>query len=326
EEESETYFDLNVDGDVGPIATEFNYKDIEDFEGVVGDFDEAKGYDVSGDTTLIDLVDVGVTYEDYSELGGDYDRPRFGTTAEITEDREAGLLGIDLWTDFEYASFSDPAESDDTDSDEGTLMTWNGTARKYLMDENLELKGEMKYANIDEGYGDLDGDVDATEDGEAELDQIYSAEYGKGMLTAGAEMHMLQEDTNKTVLYADVAPDALNVFTWGISPHAGVKSAMYADDDTDTETNLEAGAEATKDINDYSTFTASYDWADKYYEVEHSGTLQKWGALVDYDLSDDVTADLKYKKADFIERELDEDDDDAGYESEALTAGVTVSF
>ncbi|MFW6386494.1 MAG: hypothetical protein ACOCZM_00845, partial [Bacillota bacterium] len=318
------YFTLNVDGDLGNISTEFNYKNIDDadadddddvtFNGVAPGFDSAQGFDFLASTTLADIVDVEGSYDSY-EYGGDYDgESRLGITGEITEDNAPAVAGFDLWTDGEYATFTSV-------DDDSTLLTWNGTARRYLMDEKVEVKGELKYANIDDEYAAYDGDESATVDGEGELDQIYSAEYAEGMLTAGAEISILQEATNKTVFYADVEPETMNVMSWAVSPYAGIKSAMYSDD-SDSELNLEAGVEAVKDINDYSTFTASYDWADKEYDKADSGVLNKWALAVDYDVSDDVTAEVKHEDIDFDADAADE----AGYESQALWAGVSASF
>ena len=329
----ERYFTLNVVGDMGPVATVFNYENIEDFEDIQAGVSDSKGFDVEGSMT-VDPVDVVMYFEDYD---GSSSFTEF--TADVTAENAQDLAGMDVYGNAVYATYNDNTDS--------TAQIFNLYADKAMGD--LTINSGLEYdettANFETDYDDTDvyEEADAfdkfvgadyvvsdaitvgaklTFDKDNELAHLYTADYAQGILTAGLEKYIDDPDAdedNDTFMTASVDPEAYNVYSISMDPYA---CFGYKIDDSASENfvNYALGVDAEKALSDKATLTGKLEYADKEFDVDNAGTKLTKELGFEYLITDDVSATASYLDMDF---EGDSVDD---YDVQKATAGVSVAF
>ncbi|MFW6028958.1 MAG: S-layer homology domain-containing protein [Halanaerobiales bacterium] len=322
------YFTLNATGEVGPVDTTYNLDMIEDsFEAIKADVSESKGHDVLGEMSL-GMVDLSAYYESYEEFNNPYTE----LEAEITEDNAMNLVGFDVFADVAYYNYLDVSDA--------TRFAYNTTAKNEMGDLTLKglLNKEYISSEFETEYDDTDtyeetDDFDKTAyagydltdainasaemvfDIDNELTQTYAVDYEKGIVTAGLESVIA--DSTTTTLTAAVDPEAYDVMSVSLDPYADFGMEM-ADE---TSMNYALGFDANKALNEYATMTGGFEFADKEFDVDNSGRKLVYDLGVEYEVSEDVSADAKYEVLDF-----NGEDSDDSYKAEKATAGVSVSF
>jgi len=131
----------------------------------------------------------------------------------------------------------------------------------------------------------------------------------------------------ETHLYAGLNTDkdaSFNVLAVDVKPYAEYKTWTER-----KATNILAGIEAAKELTQYARLTAGYEWfdvenMDAIDEIDKdeydTGLLKTTFVGLTYDITEDVAANLDYKRLDF---EADTKDD---FKADLISAGVTIAF
>jgi len=131
------YFTLNAAGDLGAIATTFNYKNIEaGFTPIRGTAGETKGFDVKGETS-VGILDVVGYYEDYVNTLTYF-------TGEVKEENGIELLGFNFFADGGYRSY--------LDIEDATSRFFNLNAKNSF--GKLDVHGKLEYQVTTKDFAD----------------------------------------------------------------------------------------------------------------------------------------------------------------------------
>ncbi len=339
----ETYMTVNATGDLGPVATTYNMNLIDStFTPIEASVTPIKGHDLLGEMS-VGIVDFDAYYQAYNDGGsGAFGNHYAALEAEIVEENAINFAGFDVTADAAYNSLFNFTDA--------SRMAFNTTA-KNVMNDKLTLTGKFNYAavgsNFVSNYQNLEvvdstafdaaadtlsttGRVDYTVndaistsaemvydlDGSS-LSQTYTADYVKGIYSAGWESVIAGSSTH--TLTASVDPEAYNVMEVNLDPYASFKYEMASSNSM----NYVFGLDADKALNEYATMTAGFEYADKDMVGDNgvTGTKVAYDLGVDYEISEDVTANGGYEVLNFTG---DSSADD--YKVRRATAGVSVSF
>ncbi|MFP4660598.1 MAG: S-layer homology domain-containing protein [Halanaerobiales bacterium] len=334
----ELYFTLNAEGNVGNIDTTFNFKNIEEaFEPVYADVDAAEGYDIKGEKN-VGIVDLVAFHEDYGN-------PFTYVEGEVTEANGIEVVGFNVFGNAAFRTYSDATNAT---SELVTVQAKNSYGK-------LDVLGKVEHQETTNQFDVEDGDIgkddDTYETEEDKLDtsidldyafsnslkagafykwnqdmnmseHVYNVDYARGIVTAGAEMK-IEADENHVYagLNADKA-ESYDILAMNVTPYAQYK---FWDKDVNT-TNLLAGVETSKAVNEYATLTAAYEYAS--YEEDddfgddtfNAGTLLTTKLGASYKITEDVSANADYRNLNF------DGDTAQDYQADEVTAGVSVSF
>lgn len=344
-EEEGHYFTLNAKGKLAVIDTTFNYKNIEaGFTSIVGrDNKEEKGFDVKGETS-VGIVDVVGYYEDY-------DNTLTYFTGEVKEENAVNLLGFNFFADGGYRSY--------TNLEDATSKFFNMNAKNSF--GKLDVHGKLEWQDTTQLFDDTAGDdfeefADGRFDKILDLDynfsdalkagafykldknndlaeHVYNVDYAKGIVTAGAEFK-LQDNDKENHFYAGLnadKADSYDLLSVAFTPYVEFKTWTQAE-----RTNIIAGVDARKALTEYADLVAGYEYYDSQKDLtddDHDyyghGTLKTTKLGVEYRITDDVTATANYKHLDFVANsELNTKDNlNAGdFKADLISAGITIAF
>ncbi|MFP4016744.1 MAG: hypothetical protein ACLFUI_06900, partial [Halanaerobiales bacterium] len=158
----------------------------------------------------------------------------------------------------------------------------------------------------------------------------YHVDYVQGIVTAGAKLDIKSDlQGEETYLYLGLNEDkaeSYDMFDVSYTPYAKFETWLEED-----ATNILAGVDAEKALNDYCTATAGLVYEDYEHDIsddDHKfleGTLVTVKAGVTYDITDDVQATANYKHLDF-DGDFEGDEETRDFQAEEITAGVSVAF
>ncbi len=328
---SERYFTLNATGDLGPIATIFNYKNIEGFEAIAADVADSKGFDIEGSMTVAP-VDLVLYYENY-----DGSSPFTEFTADVTDENAQDFAGFDVYGNAVYATYSDVTDA--------TAQIFNLYGDKEM--DPLTVSAGLEYNKTTQPFEDEYADTDVYEKADAfdkfvgvtyqvspavdvgakytfdvnnELAHLYTANYAQGIVTAGLEKYIDNpDDDDDTILTASITPDAYDLYSVLVTPYAdfGYKIDASA---SENFTNYAVGVDAEKAMSEKATLTGKLEYADKEFDVDNAGIKVTKEIAFEYLLTEDVSATASYLNMDFTGDVADD------YNVKKATAGVSVAF
>lgn len=355
------YFTLEAKGDLGDIATTFNYKNITDqFTPIMDDgLEDTVGFDIKGETDFgrVDLMGLYRTY----------DGPYTSFTAEVAGDNAFDLGGMDLTADFEHSTylnvtgatrtvFNVTGKNNMADIDVTTKLEWDQTTADFeTADANFNEEDEAdkfdKSLNL--AY-DISSTLDATADykmgkGSTDLiNHVYKLNYANAPFTAGAELDLLGDTkfnaeykenaiiaggllnldgTNEVYASYNIDKEkALDIMSVDVKPYAEIKAWM----DAATVRNITLGVEGEKAISDYASLTAAYSWKDYQKDISpgnrssYLGTFREFDLGFAYDITNNVKATADYRNLAFDG--VDSNNDSANFIVNKLSAGVSASF
>jgi len=167
----------------------------------------------------------------------------------------------------------------------------------------------------------LDKNNDLTE-------HVYTVDYDKGIVTAGAKFEL--DEPKENHFYAGLNADkaeSYDLLSVAFTPYVEFKTWTQAD-----RTNIIAGVDARKALNEYADLVAGYEYYDSQKDLtdnDHDyyghGTLQKTKLGVEYRITDDVKATADYKHLEFVANK-DLNPALKGFEADLISAGVSVAF
>jgi len=334
------YFTLKAAGDLGAIATTFNYKNIEaGFTPIRGTAGETKGFDVKGETS-VGILDVVGYYEDYVNTLTYF-------TGEVKEENGIELLGFNFFADGGYRAY--------TNLDDATSKFFNLNAKNSY--GKLDVHGKLEFQDTTQLFDDTAGDdyegfADARFDKKLILgytfsdalkagakytlnkdndlsEHVYTVDYDKGIVTAGAEFK-LQDNDKENHFYAGLNADkaeSFDLLNVAVTPYAEFKTWTVEE-----VTNIIAGVEAKKALNANADLVAGYEFYDSQKDLtddDHDyighGTLKTTKVGVEYRITDDVKATFDYMHRDFVaNQDLNPGLED--FEADLISAGVSVAF
>ncbi|MFY9495846.1 MAG: hypothetical protein WAP29_01860, partial [Halanaerobiales bacterium] len=160
-------------------------------------------------------------------------------------------------------------------------------------------------------------------------EHVYNVDYAQGIVTAGAEFK-LQDNDKENHFYAGLNADkaeSFDLLNVAVTPYAEFKTWTVED-----VRNIIAGVDARKAINEYADLVAGYEYYDSQKDLtdnDHDyyghGTLQKTKLGVEYRITDDVKATADYKHLEFVaNKDLKPALKD--FEADLISAGVSVAF
>lgn len=338
-------FRINATGTVDPIDVTFNYKNIENFVGILSQaFDNTKGFDITGETE-INVVDLALTYSDYVVDGLDDESVLF--TAEIPatdaddNDVRPEFNGVKYSGSFTYEDILHLTEANriewnfEVEEDINVVnvvagLDYGDWTMEYTLYDDSEATAENDWFDK---YIDLTATLVTGLTGEAhynfnldnELDvHKYGLNYEQGIFAAG-----LTKDVIGDLLYlnASVDPEAVTV--------AGVNVDGFFEYLTETTNDVSyygLTVDATKAVDEALTLNGSFVYGvnDGYKQFVESveeghdaldGTLIKWTAGAEYTFIEDLSATINYTNLDF-----DGVNTADSYEVQEVSAGLSYDF
>ncbi|MFW6029333.1 MAG: hypothetical protein ACOCRO_03675, partial [Halanaerobiales bacterium] len=241
--------------------------------------------------------------------------------------------------DFLFASYT----SDDEDA---TNKVFNAKATRAFGD--LDVTGKLEWQKMTEFYATRDDDDNETDkfdkildlgytfsdaltaganyklDKESDLvDHKYNVDYAKDAIAAGAELDVAGEEQKLYANYNIDKEESFDIMALAIKPYADFTTWLQEE-----ATNINLGVEAVREVTEYATLSAGYDWysiekdvTDDDHEILDLGTLNKKWVKGTYAISDDVEA-----FGEFINLDFDADDNNNDFKADKITAGVEVAF
>lgn len=319
-----TYFAVNAEGNVGKVDANFKYENVaKDFRGIADMLNRV----ADDDTNFVSVE------------------------GKVEEDNAINFIGFDVFANAAYRSF--------TNVNEATSKLFNVTAKRNLgkleftgklefqntkeefdnldaagignknlyeeKEDKFDKKAEFKYPL---GESLTAGAVYALNKDNKLSEHDYTLDFAKGIVTAGVKLDVETDVQGpETHLYAGLNTDkakSFDLLTLDVKPYAEYKTWTER-----KATNVLAGIEAAKELTQYARLTAGYEWfdvenMDAIDEIDKdeydTGLLKTTFVGLTYDITEDVAANLDYKRLDF---EADTKED---FKADLISAGVTIAF
>jgi len=319
-----TYFAVNAEGNVGKVDANFKYENVaKDFRGIADMLNRV----ADDDTNFVSVE------------------------GKVEEDNAINFIGFDVFANAAYRSF--------TNVNEATSKLFNVTAKRNLgkleftgklefqntteefdnldaagignknlyeeKEDKFDKKAEFKYPL---GESLTAGAVYALNKDNKLSEHDYTLDFAKGIVTAGVKLDVETDVQGpETHLYAGLNTDkakSFDLLTLDVKPYAEYKTWTER-----KATNILAGIEAAKELTQYARLTAGYEWfdvenMDAIDEIDKdeydTGLLKTTFVGLTYDITEDVAANLDYKRLDF------EADTKADFKADLISAGVTIAF
>lgn len=320
----DTYFAVNAEGNVGKVDANFKYENVaKDFRGIADMLNRV----ANDDTNFVSVE------------------------GKVEEDNAINFIGFDVFANAAYRSF--------TNVNKATSKLFNVTAKRNLgkleftgklefqnttdkfdnldaagigkknlyekKEDKFDKKAEFKYPL---GESLTAGAVYALNKNNKLSEHDYTLDFAKGVVKAGVKLDIKTGVQGKeTHLYAGLNTDkakSFDLLTLDVKPYAEYKTWTER-----KATNILAGIEAAKELTQYARLTAGYEWfdvenmdaIDEINKNEYgTGLLKTTFVGLTYDITEDVAANLDYKRLDF------EADTEPDFKADLISAGVSVAF
>ncbi len=255
-------------------------------------------------------------------------------------------LVLGLGSELEFDNFNLSGEFALNDADENGQLFKLGAGTDLGV---LNLAGNYKY--VDQFVGiqaddDFDGEadeitltVDVAEENPYEIFNVSLFGNYENRINAEEQFAYLEgnkeiNDISLAAIYdyedSDDETKADKVLSFAYQPEFEVvgvqlspelKLATIFDADNEQYLNKEAAVKAGYEVSDRVKLNSGLSWAEKEARVDLAGRLATAEAGLEYQISEDTSANINYNRTNFHGEDSNDD-----YNTEAITAGVNVKF